>query len=517
MPQRRVLFLDNSRLTAYLVGRGSVQHESTFGADAASLEAFGAYLAGHLGSVFMLLADVVEESFQTEDIPHSSGKDRIAIVRRKLAQHFYGTPLSLARSQGRLKTGRRDERLLLLALTQPQHFEPWLGVLRDRKAILGGIWSLPQTILGLLPGPVSKQIPPQLLLLTQTSAGLRQTYFVDGQLRFSRLTPLLRDSADTSAIAAASEAIKMHQYLATQRLIERDKPLPTWLLVHPAEAAAMRARCHNSPSLQFEIVNLPEAARRTGLRSPLTDSHAELLFCHLLAKKPPTEQFAPPEEREFYRLWQIRSGLKTASAIIFAGGLLFAANRGMDIRSLQNTTAEITQQTQIAQGQYAAKMEALPKIPLGTDDLRLLINRYDQVTKRAQGPAPLLTQLSHSLDAYPSITVDHLEWAIAEQLAPAQMGAGATAQSPTPANLLSGGPYAQVTVAARLPIGMVGDHRGQLALVADFSKHLGTAPDTQVTILQPPVDTQSGKTLKSGDERNTPEAPKFLFRLTHKL
>ena len=114
-----------------------------------------------------------------------------------------------------------------MALTQPQHFEPWLGILRDRKAILDGIYSLPQTTLGLLP----KQMPPQLLLLTQTNAGLRQTYFVEGQMRFSRLTPLIRDSADTLAIAAASEAIKMHQYLATQRLIERDKPLITWLLV----------------------------------------------------------------------------------------------------------------------------------------------------------------------------------------------------------------------------------------------------------------------------------------------
>jgi len=512
MPQRRILFLDNSRLTAYRIGSGIVQHEAAFSADAAGLEAFGAYLAQHRRSVFMLLADVVEESFQTEDIPHSSGRDRSAIVRRKLAQHFYGTPLSLARSQGRLKTGRRDERLLLMALTQPQHFEPWLGILRDSKAILGGIYSLPQTTLGLLPG----QVPPQLLLLTQTNAGLRQTYFVEGQMRFSRLTPQIRDSADASAAAAASEAIKMHQYLATQRLIERDKPLITWLLVHPADAAAMRARCHSNTGLQFEILDLLEVARRTGLRSPHADSHAEMLFCHLLAKKTPAEQFAPPEEREFYRLWQIRFGLQTASALILAGGMLFAANRGMDILSLRDTTAEISQQTRVSQGGYDAKMQALPKIPLATDELRLLIDRYDQVSKRAQGPAPLLTQLSQSLDAFPTIAIDHLEWAIAEQLAPAQAGATAAAQPLLPANL-AGGPYAQVTVTARLPIGMVGDNRGQLALVADFSKHLGTAPDTLVTILQPPVDTQSGKTLKSGDGRNTPEAPKFLFRLTRKL
>jgi predicted NBD/HSP70 family sugar kinase len=64
---------------------------------------------------------------------------------------------------------------------------------------------------------------------------------------------------------------------------------------------------------------------------------------------------------------------------------------------------------------------------------------------------------------------------------------------------------------------MVGDNRGQLSLVADFAKHLGAAPDTLVTVLQPPVDTQSGKTLKSGDENSMQEAPRFSFRLTRKL
>ncbi len=82
---------------------------------------------------------------------------------------------------------------------------------------------------------------------------------------------------------------------------------------------------------------------------------------------------------------------------------------------------------------------------------------------------------------------------------------------------MASGPYAQALVAAQLPIGMAGNQRGQLDLVADFTRHLGSAPDTLVTILQQPVDTQSGKTLKSGDEKRTPEAPKFSFRLTRKL
>jgi hypothetical protein len=514
MTQRRVLFLENMHLTAYRIGGGSVQPEGVFVADQKGLAAFGAYLAQHRRSVFMLLADVAEESFQIEDIPNSSGKDRRAIITRKLAQHFYGTPYSFALSQGRLKTGRRDERLLLLALTRPQQFEPWLTILQDTQAILTGIYSLPQTILGLLP----RQPSPQLLLITRTHAGLRQSFFVEGQMRFSRLTPLPKGSADESAMASALQAMKMHQYLVSQRLIERGKPLSTLLLVHPAEASAMRARCRDNIDLRFEVIDLLETAKRVGLHSPLADSHAEALFCHLLARKPPSEQFAPPAERQFHRLWQTRYALKAASAVILVSGLLFATKQGLEMLQTQGAVEQIQQQTRLDQQRYDATLQSLPKIPLSIDNLRALADRADQVVKRAQGPAPLLGQLSQSLDAFPSIAIERLEWKITEQIesAPSVAAAGAAVPPPLPQNMASG-PYAQVVVAAQLPISMAGNQRGQLALVADFTKHLGTAPDTLVTILQQPVDTQSGKTLKSGDEKSTPEAPKFSFRLTRKL
>lgn len=512
MPQRRVLFFDNSRLTAYRVHGGAVLHEASFAADEAGLAAFGDYLQQHRPSLFLILADVAEESFQTEDIPYSTGKDRQAILQRKLAQHFYGTPYALAQSQGRLKSGRRDERMLLMALTQPQHLEPWIGVLQRNKAILAGIHSLPQTIAGVLPAKPSGQ----LLLLTLTHAGLRQTFFEDGQMRFSRLTPLIHDATDASAIAAASEAVKMHQYLASQRLIERDKPLVTRVLVHPVEATAMRAHCLSNTSLRFEIIDLLEEARRVGLRTPLVNSQADMLFCHLLARKAPAEQFAQPEELGYYRLWQTRFGLKITGALALASAALFVAHQGFDILQLQDGIEQARQQARLNQEQYTAKMQALPKIPVSPEDLRTLIGRYDQVKLRAQGPAPLLAQISRSLDEFPLINIDRIEWAIVEQIIPASSGvAGAVAQ-PVPPQLMNG-PHAQATVTARLPITMVGDHRGQLSMVSDFTRHLGTTIDTHVSILQQPVDTQSGKTLKSGDEKSTPEAPRFIFRVTRKL
>lgn len=506
MPTRRVLFLDAAHLTAYQVGGGAVHAEGEFSADPPGLEAFGEYLARWRGSVFMLLADVAEEGFQLEDIPRASGKDRSALVARKLAQYFYGTPLTLAASQGRLKEGRRDERLLLMGLTRPQHFEPWLAVLRETESVLAGIYTLAQTIPALLP----KDSPARLLQITLTRGGLRQTFFADGQLRFSRLTALATGSQEESAIATTIEATKMHQYLVGQRLIERGKPLTTRVLTHPLNISAMRARCRDSGELRFEFLDLPQEATRLGLRTPLADSRAEMLFCHLLAKRPPAEQFAPAAERQFHRLWQTRFGLKSLSGLILVGGLLFAAKQGVGMLQTQGAIDTIEQQTRQDQQRYDSALQALPKIPLSTENLRALVGRYEGVQMRALGPEPLLAQLSQSLDAHPAIALERVEWSIVEQLAPAAKG-----EVPPPA--MANGPYAQARIDARLPIAMVGDQRGQLTLVADFAKHLGATPATLVTVLQQPVDTQSGQTLKSSDENHTPEAPRFSLRLTRKL
>lgn len=514
MPQQRVLFFDGSRLVAYRANRGEVTQEGSFFADEAGLAAFGNYLAEHRRSLFMLLADTAEESYQTEDIPYTVGKDRRAIIQRKLSQLFFGTPYVAAQSQGRLKTGRRDERLLLMALTQPQHLEPWLAEIARSEAILTGIYLLTQTVGHVLPA----KSPAQVMLLTLTHAGLRQTFFDAGRVRFSRLTPLIHDATDALASTAASEAGKMHQYLASQRLIGRDQPLTTLILAHPADEPAFRAHCQNSANLHFEILALPECAHRAGLRSRLASSHAETLFCHLLVKRPPLEQLAPPSHLARYRFWQVRFGMKLASALILAGGIAFVANRGLDILSMQEEIEQARLQAQINQERYAAMLQALPQIPIGTDDLRALIDRYEQLVLRAQGPEPLLTQISHSLDAFPTIGIDKVEWRIVEQIPPSQTDAMAYINGRiVPVPQLGNGPYARADVVARLPLAMLGKQRGQLVLVSDFLKYLSMRPDTTVILSQPPLDTQSGKTLKSGDERAAPEAPIFVFSVIRKL
>lgn len=498
MPQHRVLYLTPTHLTAYRAGGRKVEPEADFGSDAVGLEAFGAYLQAHERSLFTLLVDASDEGFQSEDIPHCSGKDRASIISRKLGQHFYGTPYAIASSLGRLKTGRRDERLLMMALTKPQLLSPWINAMRERQAILAGICSASQ-LLGTL---LDKESGDQELLISLTRAGLRQTFFVQRQLRFSRLTPLATGSLEEFSIAVVVEAGKMYQYLVSQRLVDRSKPLSTRVVAHPAHLSALRDACASNGNLRFNLVDLLAEARRQGADLALADSCTEPLLCHGLLRKPPADQFASSVERGFYRLWQTRFALKGIAAAILAGGLLFAAKTMLDMQQTEAEVARLDHEVMEKRRHYDQTLQSLPKITLTTDNLRALVDRYEAVERRAVGPEPMLLHLSRSLDAFPGVALENLEWRIVESV---------------PLNAAVPGPHAQLVVSAHLPLGLVGNQRAQINLVNDFASHLATVPDTEVTVLQPPVDTQSGKTLKSSDEKRMLEAPRFSLRIARRL
>ena len=92
MTQRRLLHLDPGRLTVYRWRGGQLDDEGSFSADEAGVAAFAAFAQAHAGSLFTLMADVPEEGFQADSIPYVQGSDRRALIERKLAQFFYGSP-----------------------------------------------------------------------------------------------------------------------------------------------------------------------------------------------------------------------------------------------------------------------------------------------------------------------------------------------------------------------------------------------------------------------------------------
>jgi hypothetical protein len=509
MPARRLLFVNANLLTAYRWLPSGPREEATFAADENGLLAFRDYLRRQPASLFYLLADLAEEGFQVDELPYVQGSDRRELIKRKLAQYYYGTPLSLAIALGRSKKGRRDEKFLFAGLTGVGQIEPWLQVLREAEARLAGIHSMPFVIAALV-GKLPSGAAEQLLVISTSSAGLRQSFFENGQLRFSRLTTMATDRHDQVSAACASEASKIYQYLAGQRLISRDKPLRVLVLAHAAQLNDLSRSFADTPERQVETVDIGSLARQHELAEAPTDARGDRLYLHLLMRHTPHLQFAPAEDRRFYRLWQFRYAFNVASAAIFGACLLYAGSQMLRLSELADSNAQAKLDIETGQRRYDDLMRGLPPIEISRDSLRDLTDRYQALIQRSAGPEPLLRHLSQALDRAPRIELTRIEWRLDD---------GNTRDSRTDATqgqgVAKGSTHATLDLQAQLPAAMAADHRGQLETINAFAGMLSTK-NVQVRVLSLPFEQESGKSIRSGDAAVT-EPPKFNLRVVQAL
>ncbi|RTL54987.1 MAG: hypothetical protein EKK46_07065 [Rhodocyclaceae bacterium] len=523
MPKRRLLLLDANRISAYLWQNGHVQFEGDFTNGEPGLEAFGQYLKKHHSSLFTLLADVAEEGFQIEDIPRVQGKDRQAIITRRLGQYFYGSPYATAISLGREATGRKDEKILFAALTRPPQLDPWMAVCKEYGTQLTALHAAPFMVAEVFKSLAIKE--GRQLLLTISKGGLRQTYFENGEFRFSRLTPLALGTVEEMAQACTTEAEKIYQYLIGQRLLERNARIRTLILAHPADHGQLRQKCYDNHELTFEFVDLAAEAHKRGLKPHPDDSHCDLLLLHLMVRTPPTSQFAPADIRRPYRIWQARFGINAAAAVGLTACLLFAAKSGLNAFSLKDQASQIQIETQRENQRYEAMLKTLPAIPIKIDDLRTLVNRFEDIEKRSPTLRSSLVTLSRALDATPQIEVERLDWILSgnPEESPSRAPGAAAPRPAQPGNgapqaATAGGYFAILEMEGRLPLAMAGDHRTMLATVEKFRETLSKDAALNVKVLRMPFDTESGKTIKSSDSGSAKvEAPGFAIRVVQKV
>lgn len=521
MAAKRILLLDGALLTAHYWSGGRIKVEGEFSHEPVGLEALGNYLKKHRSSLFYLLADIAEEGFQLEDLPYVQGGDRNALLQRRLSQYYYNTPLSTAISLGRATTGRRDEKLLFAALTRSETFTPWLNVLRETEAILAGVYSVPLVLAGCGPQVLNRNDP--VLFVSLTRGGVRQTFFDQGKLHFSRLSQLATNSLDEIGRAFANDSIKIFQYLVAQRQLPRGSALRTVVLANATQIPALQDFCQDTAELEFEFVDIADTARQLGLKDVPADSNADNLFIHCLATKTPKQQFAAARETRNYQLWQIRFALTSAAWLVLAGCLLFAGKTSLNIYELREEIEAIRQVTATDTQRYNTILDSLPKVNLSPDNLRALIGRFEALQQRTPAMEPLLRHLSLALNDNPRIELMRLTWKITDRLDggvrgpdEARTGSGA---SPSPAAPVAGGPWVAVELQAQLPLALLSDRRAQLDLIDGFASRLRD-PQTEVRVISRPFDIESDKPLRSTAEvgvAQSADTPKFVLLIARVL
>lgn len=510
MAQTRLLLCSSEHLSAWQWCSSGPVLEGRFTQDQEGLQAFAAYTAKVDGSVFRILADGPDEGMLVEKVPPVRGADREALLTRKLGQLFFGSPYVATQSLGREKSGRRDERVLLMALTRPAQIETWLAILRAEKLRLASIHTAALLVASMAGKRVASEGPA--LFVTLTQSGLRTTFFQDGHMHLSRLTPVAAAQIGELANAVLAETQKTHQYLLGQRLISRSKPLRTLVAVCKQEQATFADLCRDGADLTYEWLDLQEVGRSLDLKAVCEDSHCDALLLDLLARRPPATQLAPNSERQYFRLWRARFGLNIAAILVLLACTLFSVYQLIEAGLIESETASTRRQAELDRRQYEQLLEALPPLPTSADGLRNLVTRMDDLERHSPSFEETCLHVSRALTVSPRVEIDRLVWQLATSAD--ETGGGATGST------ASSGPaqFAVLQIDGRLPLALASDHRALLEVVDGFVKELAKDKAYAVRISRMPFDIESEKTMRSGNEGSAgAEPPHFSVRLTRKL
>ncbi len=490
MSARRLFYLSTHRLTAYAWRQGQLHPEGSFTNSDDGLLAFSDYLAQWRDSHFALLANIAEEEHVLETIPFLLGGDRQALIVRKIGQHFMGSPLATAFSLGYEKSRRKNEKLLLAALTNPAHFEPWLKRIADAEAPLAGIYTVAQ-----LGGQLLHKLGGErqgCLLLTMQDHSIRESYLRDGRTLFSRMAPVNDSSIAGIASSFAAEAGKLQQYLIGQRLIGREERLPVLIVAYPPAVSAIAKACPEHGNLSFTVVDSHVAAGKLGLKTLPEDNRCDLLYLQLLATAPPRQQFAGASHRHDYQIARLRRGIIGAGLVILLGGLLFTARETYTAYSLRQETRSLQASESELETRYGEIAATFPQLGIDNDTLRRLTNQHTAVGQQQRHPEQALRRLGQVLEQMPAIVLDRLEWRIGRD-APSPPSGEMTAAAAIEGN------EETTVVHGHIQLPPTASPREVLATFNAFVERLRHDPDNSVRVRQQPFDLESGRPLRGGD------------------
>jgi len=468
-----------------------------FAADEAGLRAFAAAIAPHVKQPLHALVDAVEEDYRFEQLPHSGGRDRSAMVERRLRQHYRTTPYHGAALLGRSPEGRRDDRYLFAALTNPDLFAPWAAAIQTAGLAFAGLHPLP-----LLMPALARRLAigtPALLLVMTTASGLRLSFLADGGLRLSRLTP--RAPGREAAASVVDEIAATCQYLEALRLRAQDSPLDVLLvetsdsLVGVPAALEMRVaglRCQRLPaSVLAQRLSIDESAL---LRLP------DLPVLALLGQERPGLNLAPAASLERHRVLGIQRTLYATAGAIGVVALGYgAANLLQHHRSLAQAAAHQVE-ARVWQARYEAAAREFPATPAPLEVLQRTVGAAQAIEAVSRTPDRALVVLSQALEAQPEIAVRRITWRMGDPPADGDPAQSAPAR-PGP----RGAPPVESVVLDGEVLGMGGDLRQTIARIEALAARLGGDPRVaSARVARLPLNLSPGSSL-SGNTRERPE------------
>lgn len=529
---KHFLYLTNTRIVSLATLRGRIVARREFAVSGAGTAEFERYLAAFAEAPTRLFTDLAEEDFRLDTIPHVGARDREAIVQRKLTQIFRNTPYRHAVLQGREPDGRRDDRVIYTAITNPDVLRPWLEALERLQVPLAGIHSA-AVFSSVVLDELDLVFPHTLLVTFTPGEALRQTYFRDREIKFSRLTPIDLDEGQTLGQMIAEETTRTWQYLDSLRNFAPEDRLEVCILVHPNDRPELQANLRDFAQIQYRILDIELVSTKLGLKPAPLDSTAEEVLVHLFLMHPAANHFASGELTRHAARRKARILLNQAAIGVLAASLAWGGWNLARVFRSNEADVQITRQLAALNREYDEITKALPSAGVAGSTMRDVVTFYNGAIRPFPAFNDFIVPLSDVLRSHPQVRLSQLAWRATDD-AKATPALGGTAVRATPAVKavaksdapppppapddpnppFAGGRFEVALVEAVVSVPQ-NDYRGALAEVERLAADIGRVAGFQAEIVESPLDMRPTLAIQGRlpEKENASMETRFVLRV----
>jgi len=512
---RRALFISADKMSVYHWHKGELGISYLFDTDEAGRNNFERYLQETENTPMTLLIDVIEEEFRQDTIPHVFGSDRRALIDRKKNRLFRDVDYIHVKNQGREEEGRRDDRLLFVALTNDEIIQPWIKLLDKYKIPLKGILSIP-----LLLQSYVKSLPDisdhALLVTMQSISGLRQTFFQNKELRISRLSKLPRYGTESYAPRVDAEVEKIQRYLNSLRLIPNDTTLDVYIF---ADKATLDELGKNAISLSMvkrhyydvdKLFDHGQAGRSQKI--PFSD---QLLLNYLLQTQP-KNCYASSYERRYSKMRNIRYTMNACSVLLLIFAFIYGGINFMGGLTYKQESQSSKNKADFYQVRYDIARGQLPEIPVEPTQIKVAVDAVATLEEYKSTPYQMLSFLGKGLEKFPNIKLDDLDWNFSLDPNKGTVVGDNTGQFVPPVqdenSENNNVKYYQISNIEAHIEPFDGNYREAIAMVNEFAEMLRGFDSAHVVSIESfPLDISSAATLQ-GDAKSSGKEAMFSLR-----
>lgn len=406
MARSPLLYLAPDGLHSYIQDKRTAEHHCHFPPDATGLEAFADWLSGfRAGTPFTLMADLPDERFRIETLPHVRGPDRKRLRERRQAQIFPDTPY-VAHQYLDPEAGRKDDRLLFIALNRPSAITPWLDAIEHNDHNLTRLIPAP-----ILVAALTRHLPPTsgpFLLALLTPAGLRVSYLNGGKLLFSRLNTHAASAAATP-VPWTDEAQEIHRHLLSQRILTHNTPCTCYLLRPLANTGGSVPEAF-PPHADLHFVQLDPALLFGGVRSAPDGETCLPLLLHLLRKHPRLPEATPAKAMQSRQFQQISLACKASAAAIFIACTALSVINVLAARDFEQQLTAAKTHADASEQALTALMANQPPSRYSLPQLQITLNTLRDLESKKVEPESTLHQLATALAPIPDVALRRIDW-----------------------------------------------------------------------------------------------------------